>query len=137
MEDSLIEYENEPLSKPRNVRLAIILFASVISVATLSLFSNLIFSDFSSFKEKTPNYLVSVAIFVFLAFNINARRNWARILYILLIIIGMITVPSRIIGLMSVSKLSTLVFSIRNLLEVAAAVVLFTKSSNKWFKART
>ena len=136
MENFLIKFENEPISKPRNVKLAIILFALVISVATLSLFSNLIFSDFYSFKEKTPNYLISFALFVFLAYHINAQRNWARILYILLIVIGMITIPSHIIGLMSVNKLSALFLSIQTLLEVAAAVVLFTHSSNKWFKAR-
>jgi uncharacterized membrane protein YwaF len=136
MEDFLLNFENEPIPKPRNVKLAIILFASVISVATLSLFSNLIFSDLYSFKEKAPNYLLSFALFVFLAFHINARRNWARILYILLIVIGMATIPSHIIRLISVNKLSALFFFIQTLLEVAAAVVLFTKSSNKWFKAR-
>jgi uncharacterized membrane protein YwaF len=136
MEDLLMNFENEPIPKPRNVKLAIILFASVISVATLSLFSNLIFSDLYSFKEKAPNYLLSFALFVFLAFHINARRNWARILYILLISIAMIAMPSNIILLISVNKLSALLFSIQTLLEVAAAVVLFTKSSNKWFKAR-
>jgi uncharacterized membrane protein YwaF len=136
MEDLLINFENEPIPKPRNVKLAIILFASVISVVTLRFFSILIFSDLSSFKEKAPNYLLTFALYVFLAFHINARRNWARILYILLISIAMIAMPSNIILLISVNKLSALLFSIQTLLEVAAAVVLFTKSSNKWFKAR-
>jgi uncharacterized membrane protein YwaF len=136
MEDLLINFENEPIPKPRNVKLAIILFASVISVVTLRFFSILIFSDLSSFKEKVPNYLLTFALYVFLAFHINARRNWARILYILLISIAMIAMPSNIILLISVNKLSALLFSIQTLLEVAAAVALFTKSSNKWFKAR-
>jgi hypothetical protein len=136
MEDFLIKFENEPISKPRAVKLAIILFAVVIFDATISLFSNLIFSDFYSFKEKAPNYLISFALFVFLAFHINARRNWARILYILLIVIGVTMIPSKIIQLMSVDKLSALFLSIQTLLEVAIAVVLLTRSSNKWFKAR-
>jgi uncharacterized membrane protein YwaF len=136
MEDLLMNFENEPIPKPRNVKLAIILFASIISFVTLRFFSNLIFSDLSSFKEKAPNYLLTFALYVFLAFHINARRNWARILYILLIVIGMATIPSHIIRLISVNQLSALFFFIQTLLEVAAAVVLFTKSSNKWFKAR-
>jgi uncharacterized membrane protein YwaF len=136
MEDLLMNFENEPIPKPRNVKLAIILFASIISFVTLRFFSNLIFSDLSSFKEKAPNYLLTFALYVFLTFHINARRNWARILYILLIVIGMATIPSHIIRLISVNKLSALFFFIQTLLEVAAAVVLFTKSSNKWFKAR-
>ena len=136
MEDLLMNFENEPIPKPRNVKLAIILFASVISFVTLRFFSILIFSDLSSFKEKVPNYLLTFALYVFLAFHINARRNWARILYILLISIAMIAMPSNIILLISVNKLSALLFSIQTLLEVAAALVLFTTSSNKWFKAR-
>lgn len=136
MEEFLNNFENVPVSKPWNVKLAIILFVLVISVATLSLFSNLIFLDFDSFKEKTPNYLISFAIFVFLAFHINARRNWARFLYIILVIIGLITIPSRIIRLFSINKLSAIFFSIQTLLEVATAVVLLTRSSNKWFKVR-
>lgn len=136
MEEFLNNFEKESVSKPWNVKLAIILLVLVISVATLSLFSNLIFSNFDSFKEKTPNYLISFAIFVFLAFHINARRNWARVLYIVLIVIGLITIPSRIIRLFSINKLSALFFSIQTLMEVATAVVLLTKSSNKWFKIR-
>jgi uncharacterized membrane protein YwaF len=137
MEDFLINFENEPISKPRNVKLALILFVSVISVATLSLFSNLIFSDLYSFEEKAPNYLLSFALSVFLAYHINARRNWARILYILLVAIAMIVIPSDIIRVMSVSKLSALFFCLQTLLEVAAAVFLLTKSSNRWFKAKS
>jgi hypothetical protein len=136
MEDFLVKFENEPISKPRNVKLAIILFALVISVATLSLFSNLIFSDSYAFKEKTPNYLISFVLFIFLAFHINARRNWARILYIVLLVIGMIDIPSHIIRLVSVNKLSALFLTIQTLLEVSIAVALLTKSSNRWFKAR-
>jgi hypothetical protein len=137
MEDFLINFEYEPISKPRNVKLALILFVSVISVATLSLFSNLIFSDLYSFEEKAPNYLLSFALFVFLAYHINARRNWARILYILLIAVAMIVIPSDIIRVMSVNKLSALFFCMQTLLEVAAAVFLLTKSSNRWFKAKS
>ncbi|MGN6534009.1 MAG: hypothetical protein ACTHK0_19875 [Ginsengibacter sp.] len=136
MEDFLIQFENEPIPKPRNVKLAIILLVSVICVATLSLFSNLIFTDFYTFKEKIPNYLVSLAIFVFLAFHINARRNWARILYIVLLVIAMITIPSNIVRLMSVNKLSALILFVKTVMEVAAVVALLTKPSNKWFKAR-
>jgi|GEM_PF-6263501 len=136
MEDFLVKFENEPISKPRNVKLAIILFALVISVATLSLFSNLIFSDLYAFKEKTPNYLIGFVLFIFLAFHINARRNWARILYIVLLVIGMIDISSHIIRLVSVNKLSALFLTIQTLLEISIAVVLLTKSSNRWFKAR-
>jgi hypothetical protein len=136
MEDFLINFENEPISKPRNVKLAIILFISVISVATLSLFSNLIFTDLYSFEAKAPNYLLSCILFIFLAYQINARRNWARILYILLIAVAMIATPSDIMRVMSVNKLSGLFFCIQTLLEVAAAAFLLTKSSNRWFKAQ-
>jgi hypothetical protein len=117
------------------VKVAIVLLVLVISFATFSLFSNLIFSDFYTFKEKVPNYLISFALFAFLAFHINARRNWARILYIVLLAIAMIVIPSNIIRLLSVNKLSALILFIQTLLQVAAAVALLTKSANKWFRA--
>ena len=136
MKDFLIHFENGPIPKPHNVKLAISLLLLVISVATLRFFLNLILTDFYTFKVKAPNYLISLSLFVFLAFHINARRNWARILYIVLLLIAMFTIPSNIISLMSVDILSALILFVQTLLQVGAAVAILTKSSNNWFKTR-
>lgn len=137
MEDFLGKFENEPISKPRNVKLSIILIVLVTFIATLNFISKFIFlgSNFS-FTENAIPFLISFFIYLFLAFQINLGRNWARILYIVMIVLFMIIVMSDIIRSMSGNQLSTLILIIETLLGLGAVVLLLTKSSNRFFRAK-
>ena len=137
MEDFLGTFENEPISKPRNVKLAIILIVLVTFIATLNFISKFVFLgiNFSFIKNAIP-FLISFFMYLFLAFQINLGRNWARILYIVLIVLFIIIVLSDIIRSMSGNQLSTLILIIEILLELVATVLLLTKSSNRWFRAK-
>ncbi|HEY6230004.1 MAG TPA: hypothetical protein VIW64_01960 [Pyrinomonadaceae bacterium] len=84
--------------------------------------------------------LVIVVIFFglgfLLAWRIAAGKNWARIFLLVLVVVG---TPLAIPGYRASLRLSTVagLFSIFiNLLQLITAYLLFTGSSNSWFRKR-
>ena len=78
--------------------------------------------------------VVLFGIYLFLASRISAGRNWARIIFLVLMLIGLpFSVPTYIAEL----RRSVLYASISILIvvmQVVATYLLFTKNSNRWFR---
>ncbi|MFZ5812167.1 MAG: hypothetical protein ACOY4F_09010 [Thermodesulfobacteriota bacterium] len=96
--------------------------------------------DFSNFSAVAPAVLTSfVLIFTlsligFLIIKISAGRNWARITFLVLFIIGVLpTLPivlgefsrSAVVGALSVAQIC---------LQVYALILLFTLPGSSWFR---
>jgi hypothetical protein len=80
--------------------------------------------------------LIVMTVFFFLAFMIGMGRNWARIVLLILIIIGLpVSIPGYLQEL-RVSLWHGVVSFVVATLQVIAIVLLFTKPANAWFKAR-
>jgi hypothetical protein len=80
--------------------------------------------------------LVSTAIGWFIISRINHGANWARCLYAILVIIGLIVWATNFRMAMN-QGIFTLISSIINtLLGLIGSVCLFTPESNTWFKTK-
>lgn len=80
--------------------------------------------------------VVFLGIFFFLVNRVAARRNWARIILLVLLLIGL---PFAIPGYVFELKASVLRGSLSVLvaiLQILGMCLLFTKDSNGWFKSR-
>jgi len=96
--------------------------------------------DFSYYVAMAPaaftNFVLifTFALFSFLIFKISAGRNWARITYLVMSIIGVLpTLPivlgefsrSAVVGALSVAQIG---------LQVYALFLLFTQPGSSWFR---
>ncbi len=78
--------------------------------------------------------IVSLVIFWFLFFHISRGRNWARIIYLILFILGILSTGWHLKMYLSQGMLISLATLVNYVLGIVAIVLLFTSESNAWFR---
>ena len=79
--------------------------------------------------------LAFFGVFLFLVSRIWAGRNWARIVFLILVLIGLpFAIPNYIAELRK-NVLSGSVSMLIVILQLLGTYLLFTKNSNTWFRA--
>jgi len=81
--------------------------------------------------------VVFFGLYLLLVRKISERRNWARIVYLVLVLIGLPFVILSDIAELKGSLLSGSVNVILLILQLAGTALLFTSSSNRWFRSRS
>jgi hypothetical protein len=80
--------------------------------------------------------VVFLGIAFFLVSKIAAGRNWARIVFLVLFLIGLpLAIPGYLVELKT-NLLHGSISILMALLQLIAMYLLFTKNSNLWFKTR-
>lgn len=80
--------------------------------------------------------VIFLGICFFFVSKIAAGRNWARIIFLVLLLIGLpFAIPGYIVELKT-SPLHGSVSILLAILQVTGAYLLFTKNSNLWFRTR-
>ncbi len=134
-----MEPTTEPVgdARPGEVTLAVRLLW--ISIAIGLLITGLRVAGLVSGASLVVALLLGVVIFgfyLFLVSRISAGRNWARIVFLVLFLIGL---PFSIPTYLAELRKSVLFGSISILIAViqlVATYLLFTKNSNRWFRQR-
>ena len=78
--------------------------------------------------------LLLIAPFAWLNFKIAARRNWARITYVVLGILGAMSYLIQPEKVSRLSRLDTINFTLQTALQWAALVLLLLPSASRWFR---
>ncbi|AUL72804.1 hypothetical protein ATS72_003955 [Pseudoalteromonas sp. 13-15] len=124
------------MDKPKSIKLTIIL---IIISWLASLISILIIT--SKAPDLMPNtvakcisFAVTTILMLWLAYKINKGRNWARVVYSVLVLISLIStfINFQQFWLMPFEFVS--LSAITNLSQLGVLLLLFTKNSNIWFK---
>ena len=124
------------MDKPKSIKLTIIL---IIISWLASLISILII--ISKAPDLMPNtvakcisFAVTTILMLWLAYKINKGRNWARVVYSVLVLISLIStfINFQQFWLMPFEFVS--LSAITNLSQLGVLLLLFTKNSNIWFK---
>jgi len=126
------------VQKPQPVATAVNLLWASMAVGLVK-----ILMDFSNLSAVAPaaftNFVLvfTFALIAFLIFKISAGRNWARITFLVMFVIGMLpTLPlmlgefsrSPVVGALSVAQVG---------LQVYALFLLFTQPGSVWFRKVT
>lgn len=126
------------VEQPQSVRAAVNLLWASLVVGLVKMLM-----DFSNLSAVAPaaftNFVLifTFAIIGFLIFKLSAGRNWARITFLVMFVIGMLpTLPlvlsefsrSPVVGALSVAQIG---------LQVYALFLLFTKPGSVWFRKIT
>ncbi|MBB1440663.1 hypothetical protein H5202_18715 [Shewanella sp. SG41-4] len=125
------------MDKPKSINITIILIvvswlASLVSILIIA----------SKVPDLMPNtvakyisFAVTTILMFWLAYKINKGKNWARIVYSVLVLISLINT------FINFQQFSLLPFefaflsAVTNLSQLGVLLLLFTKSSNVWFKS--
>jgi hypothetical protein len=147
-----ISMTNQPhtAEKPKEIVLAIKLLWAYFAVSILGMVLNwghvILMARTKSPDFPPPNFPMTLEMFLILTMSlsltillwiilkISSSRNWARILYLITMIIG---VPSWLLNFMEMMEgpKMVIVLSIFAIfLSLGACVLLFTRPSNAWFK---
>jgi hypothetical protein len=81
--------------------------------------------------------VIFFGLYLFLVTKISVGRNWARIVYLILVLVGLpFAIPSYI-GELKMSLLAGSIDFMILILQLAGTALLFTSNSNRWFRGRT
>jgi hypothetical protein len=127
--------------RPASVRIAVGLFVAsgLLKVAKAAFFPPLVPTFVSAFASATPigvSIAVSLLVFVLLAVALWHRRNWARILFIVILAIRLPAIFLITDQLRQQDALAIALLIIVVCLDVATAVYLFLGSSSNWYRKR-
>jgi len=125
----------QQLEKPKSVGTAVTLLWASLGVGLVKMLLDLTHMSAMAPAAFTIFVLAfTFAILIFLIFMISAGRNWARITFLIMSVIGtVLTLPvvldefgrAPLVGVLSVLQI---------LLQVYALFLLFTRSGNAWFR---
>ena len=132
-----MEPTTELTARPREVAMAIRLIL-------LSLALGLLVSATQAAQRVSgvPLVLTLVIVVVFYGVlalfvsRISAGRNWARIIFLVLVVIGLPFAVPTYIGQLRQNLLLGVVGIVILILQVVGTYLLFTKNSNAWFRTR-
>ena len=79
--------------------------------------------------------IVALAIFGFFIIMIGKGKNWARITYLVIFLVGVIFSVFSIFDAFSISFISGILSIAQIVLPIISLVFLFDKSSSKWFNS--
>ena len=80
--------------------------------------------------------LAYTAILGFLAVNILNHKNWARILYLILVLLGIFAAPIPVIRVLKNNPILPIVTMVIYICQWIALFMLFRKESNIWFNLK-
>jgi hypothetical protein len=121
--------------KPSQVRLAVNLvwISFVIGFLTIPFRWNSV-QPRPSVPGILTDFFFSFGLLAILLYKISEGRNWARVLFLVLEILGTILIGGVLIsGLVHLSRSALAVSVVQGLLQAWACVLLFTRPSGKYF----
>lgn len=134
-----VEVHTDDDVRPKNVNIAVVLLWVS---AALTVLSSVIRMLNGTFLPNAPQIIPILSIVLSLAFacwlniKIATRRNWARIVWIVLLAAGMLFFLVRPQMLTRLGTMSKIFYGVHCLMGIATAILLLTPTSNGWFKKR-
>ena len=126
------------ITKPSQITWAVYLFLGSLAIGLVDVFLNLSFE-----LQKTSLIFVILvvaftdAIVLLLIYKIDLGRNWARITFLVLVLIGLVPYAFALNTLFSRSILIGCMNITQTVMQIIALHYLFTKPGSTWFQKNT
>lgn len=124
--------------KPRSVSIAI----NLLITSTIVMFVNSIIGQVVDDNQQFSNEFALLTVIFTLGYmfffisKLSARKNWARITFLIIFILGMLMLPFTLTPILKHTPVvATLSLSV-SMLQIVALFFLFTKESNSWYGAK-
>jgi len=127
--------EQNQNNRPKKVDMAVkLLYASLGLGVLRSILEAKILAQMPSLTLVIAVTLVTLAILGFLIYKIGCGRNWARITFLVLFLLGLPLTVHALYNSLSRNLASTLLGICQFLVQLVALVYLFQKDARVWFK---
>lgn len=131
--------EQKKLFRPKSVNNALMLLYICIGIGAIRLF---FFNTSSQIASIAPSLVWGFGIFILLViwlfvFLIGQRQNWARIVFLVLFIIGIPMSISYGLADIAVNPSSGFFYILQTFLQLIAIILLFKKESSEWFSQQS
>jgi len=129
--------QKENVERPREVQRAVQFLTSSLAIGLLA--SILRLAQRVSGAPMILSLLIVIAFFgllFFLVMKISAGRNWARIVCLVLVLLGLPFAISAYVQEVRIHLVSGTLSIIILILQLIGTFLLFTKQSNLWFRTR-
>ncbi len=129
--------QKENVERPREVQRAVQFLTSSLAIGLLA--SILRLAQRVSGAPMILSLLIVIAFFgllFFLVMKISAGRNWARIVCLVLVLLGLPFAISAYVQEVRIHVVSGTLSIIILILQLIGTFLLFTKQSNLWFRTR-
>lgn len=80
--------------------------------------------------------LVTILLIGFIGYMISQGKNWARIILLVLFILGLVGYPTIVMTEFKISPIIGIVSIIQMLIQLYVLFILFSRETNLWFKHR-
>lgn len=125
---------------PNNIKLALLLMFITISSDVIDSYLQGGLSDPSLLMLESKELLIRFFFYLFVAYNIIHKQNWARILLLVFYSVSMYMYIGSLcdigIDVYSLGDERLMIVSIlKHLLQVSSLIILFSGKSNKWFNS--
>ncbi|TXF79216.1 hypothetical protein [Chryseobacterium sp.] len=123
-------------TKPQKTKTGI----SILIITLILGFLNVMLTEFlTDIKSLSSAQGVFTTFFTFLIigfliYEMNKGKNWARITFLILTVLGLFFLPFTLPMLFEQSLVIGSLSSINGILQIAALILIFSGESNKWFK---
>ncbi len=125
---------NRSVNRPKEVGLAIKLLLTSLLTGALAGFLKPIQLPDNIPQIASFEILVLILLFNgYIYYSLSLRRNWARLLFIILTVAGLPLTVTQWPHTFSINPLSGAIDMITTLIQLAAVYLLFKKSSKNWF----
>ena len=123
------------IQQPSQIHIALILLWISLGVGLLI---SLIDSN-PALAGVSTAFIVTVAVAVlavmaFFIFHIGRGRNWARITFLILFLLGTWPFMQELVGMFNRSLIACLLSVTQFVLQISAIYLIFTKPGNAWFR---
>lgn len=116
--------------KPKKVLNAIYL---LIASQLIGFLNSFVVNGFSISFIKLLSILFTFSMMMTLIYFINYRKNWARIILLILLLFGIVILLMRIIKTFSIYPITESIALISSIFQAIAVILLFSKESNNWY----
>jgi hypothetical protein len=134
MDKTTIESNLRP--KPSQVNIAVILLYASLAVAFIILMLDFGSVPFEVFYVSLLLMVFTFAILIFFITKISAGKNWARISFLIVVLIGITFYTPFIFQLFTTNVITAILTTVQNLMQLIAMIFLYQKPSNTWYVPR-
>jgi hypothetical protein len=127
----------QPIERPPQVKWAVQLLWLTLLLGVASLIANPRKLEGVELIATIAGGAVMVGLEAWLIVKIASGRNWARIVYLILTVLGFASIGiawQTYVATFSASALTAVLYALQTVTEIAALYLLFTKPGARWFK---
>lgn len=122
--------------KPKKVQNAVRLLILSLILGFINSVISEFYSEMKLFSstEGLVTLILTYGILGFLIYYINERKNWARIVSIIMMGLGLLVFPFSLAQIFKENALNGTISLVSALIQIVAYIMLLSKESNLWFK---